>query len=158
MSKVIVHSEGNPAPVVQDLDDKLTAAELIRGVGRDPGEFAAWLDESDKPLKPDAPVAEAGVSDGSQIAVAHKKGLIEVTVSYNNVPIEDEFKPQHKVRRVFDWAVGEDGFNLPREQRPEHELAVIGQDEAADLKAPISAYATDGQVAFELRRKDGFQG
>ncbi|MGH2973619.1 MAG: hypothetical protein ACRDLL_01945, partial [Solirubrobacterales bacterium] len=68
--------------------------------------------------------------------------------------------PQRKVRRIFDWAVGKHGFDLPRDQRPEHELAVAGETASADPDAPISAYVdTDRRVVvFDLRRKDAFAG
>ncbi len=158
MPKVLVHSEGSAEVALHDLGPEETAADLIGSVNVELEDYAVWVGEEDAPVDPDTTLAALdAVTDGAEITVA-RKGEIRVTVTYNGDK-ERDFQPQQKVRRVFEWAVGKDGFNIPGDQRPEHELAVAGHEEAADPKAPVSFYAdAERKVTFILRRKDGFQG
>ena len=158
MPKILVHSEGSAEVALHDLGSEETAADLIGSVNGEVEEYAVWVGEEDAPVDPGTTLAALeGVTEGAEITVA-RRGAIHVTVTFNG-DRERDFRPQQKVRRVFEWAVGKDGFNIPADQRPEHELAVAGHEEAADPRAPVSFYAdAEREVTFILRRKDGFQG
>jgi hypothetical protein len=158
MPKVLVHSEGSAEVLLHDLGPEETAAELLGSVNAEVEEYAVWIGEDEDPIDPGTTLATLeAVTEGVEITVARTSD-IHVTVIYNGEKGRD-FQPQQKVRRVFEWAVGKNGFNIPADQRPEHELAVEGHEEAADPKAPVSSFAnTERKVRFTLRRKDGFQG
>lgn len=43
----------------------------------------------------------------------HRRHLVAVTVEYaGRPPIERSFRPNQRAKRVYDWAVGKDGFDF----------------------------------------------
>jgi hypothetical protein len=63
------------------------------------------------------------------------------------------------MRRVFAWAVGAEGFAIPKDQLAEHHLAVPDTNRRVDLRLPLVAYSRGKRSAsFMLVRKGGHQG
>jgi hypothetical protein len=156
--KLLIHREGSPTPEIAEPGEKETVAELVGADGG--GEIEVFLDEAEDALDLEAVATAIGAANGSQLMVSKKKKIkVEATVEYNMVPKVEDFKPQRRVRKVFTWAEGKKGFNLAKDQRPEHELALPGHEEPVNLDTPVGSLAgTDHKVKFELRRKGAYQG
>jgi hypothetical protein len=142
--------EFDPATRVRDV-----ALQLAEAVD---DEVDVLVVDADDPLDPDKSLAELGIAANAEIAILRRR-KVKATVSFNQIEHREEFRPQTTMRRVYDWAVGPDAFNLPLDQRPGHELVPDGERKAVDPRLPIAAYVDHGRKAnFHLRRKKGFQG
>lgn len=152
--RLLVHTEGSPTPRVIETEKTLTVSEVIEKLELGGEEYVVYRVDAEEELA----VEERLDDDDCELAVA-RKAKDDVTVVFNAEPIEKKWPPQRKVSKIFAWAVGEKGFDLPRDQRPEYELAVEGATDPADADAPISAYAdAERRITFDLRRKDAFAG
>lgn len=155
---LLVHREGSPEASVVEVDAEKRVDELLaEAFGEGSDEYFAWVEDEEEPLDGSLKLASR-LGQGGEVALA-RKVKIEVEVHFAERTESKVFGPNKRVQAVFRWAVSEDIFNIPRDQRPDHELALPGHDEPAESRAPVSAYAdAKHRVVFDLRRKDGFQG
>jgi hypothetical protein len=91
----------------------------------------------------------------------HRRQTIGVTVSYaGRTPIERLFRPNKRLKRVFDWAVGPEGFNFDPLDAAQLVLATTGNPpERVDVELHVGDLAgPDDRLAFSLVPKSFFQG
>jgi hypothetical protein len=116
-----------------------------------------WLEDTDEPLDPAATLVEVGLVDRAHVHRGRRR-RIATTVRFNGAVKEREFPPGTTVERVFRWAVGNNGFDLPHDQRATHTLGVTGTDVEADRDAHVGSLATGGVVSFDLAPKARYAG
>jgi hypothetical protein len=153
--KIYIHTEGREELAAADLDGD---AQVLAVAEEHGGEGAAvWLESVDEPLSSELTLLEAGVGERAHVYVG-KPRTIAVTVRFNGVNKEHDFKPSQTVERVFAWAVGPEGFNLEARERPRHALSACGQGEPADTTAHIGSLTSEGELCFDLGPKHRFEG
>lgn len=156
--QILISLEGDPEARFHEIATNTKVRDLTKRFHDDVPEAAAWVVDHDEALSPGHTLGELKIAEHDEILIA-RRTEIEVTVEYNRVTKQNSFPPQRKMRRVFDWAAGKDGFALARDQRPEHVLVPLGSTDAVDPQLPVAAYADrDKKARFELRRKDSYQG
>jgi hypothetical protein len=83
---------------------------------------------------------------------------VNVAVHFNGEKSRD-FPPSATVHRVFEWAVGKDGFDLPVHDRPEHVLQICDSTTRPDPTDHVGSFANDEcHVCFRLVPKVRFEG
>ncbi|SMD24622.1 hypothetical protein [Lentzea albidocapillata] len=158
--RLFVHREEHANPEAIEADGSSTVGDLIGRAGLQNGgdaDVTAWLEDADEPLDRGATLDEAGLVDGARLHVARRK-KIEVSVRYAGETKTRDFRPNVHVQRVFKWAVGESGFDLPATERAKHTLAVCGAETEADRYAHVGSLASGGRVCFDLAPKARYQG
>lgn len=146
-----VHEQGTEALEKVSVEPTATVRELA-GAG-----FDVWVEDTDEPMDPAAVIGEVGLVDRAHV---HRSRCRRVTgtVRFNGETKEHSFAPGATVNRVFLWAVGQHGYDLPRDQRAKHTLGVTGADTEADRDAHIGSLATNCAVSFDLAPKARYAG
>lgn len=156
--KVFVHREEHATVEAVEVESGATVGELLERLGREGGtEESLWLEDGDDPLDRSTTLESAAVSEGTRVHVARRK-KVEVSVRFGGDTKTREFQPSALVQRVFQWAVGNSGFDLPSAERAKHTLAVCGADTEADRYTHVGSLAQDGRVCFDLAPKTRYQG
>jgi hypothetical protein len=156
--RLLVSSDNSRQAEVHDIDPDTRVRDLGLQFLEIDEEIDVLVVDAEDPLHPDRTLAELEIREHTEITVVRRRE-VEAIVSFNQVKHHDDFRPQTVMRRVYDWAVGPDAFNLPLDQRADHELVPDGERKAVDLRLPIAAYVDHHAKAhFHLRRKKGFQG
>lgn len=114
-----------------------------------------WLEETDEPLGRKITVVEAGIKHRGKVHVSRCRH-IEVAVRYNGEDKRRSFRPATPIARVYQWAAGPEGFDLPAAERPKHTL-LIGEVEP-DPGDHVGSFAVDCAVLFSLVPKQRFEG
>ena len=136
------------------VDETSTVADLVSQSGVD--DAAVWLEDADEPLGPSTRLGDA-LHDGAHIHICACR-RIAVTVHYGGQTIERSFPPSATIQRLRRWALGSRGFDLPKSQRPVHELGVAGTGVIAERDDHAGTLATDCALQLDLAPKDRFQG
>ena len=120
--------------------------------------LAVLKEDSDQSIPADATL-ESALEDRAHVFAGRRERVL-ATVTYNGEPIEREFSASTRVKRVFEWAVGEHGFDLGAEDAAEHALALAGTEAmpAEDVHLGSLDADTPGRVAFDLVPKHRFEG
>jgi hypothetical protein len=147
-----VHVEGGEAVDIVNVEGGDTVAVLLSA-----DDELLWLEDTDVPLAAAATFAEVGLVDRAHVHRGRRR-RIATTVRFNGQSKEREFPPGTTVERVFRWAVGDHGFDLPHDQRATHTLGVTGTDVEADRDAHVGSLATSGAVSFDLAPKARYAG
>lgn len=124
--RVIQAAEGS---AITDIIDGLEAGDEV------------WAEDAEEPLAPGATVAD--LAGGGRAAVHVGKGLVSVQVFYNGVSKSRSFGPGTKVEKVFDWAVGNDAFNVPGVDAQTLALRLHGSTEDLDPDTHVGTLADD---------------
>jgi hypothetical protein len=118
---------------------------------------SVWLENEDEPLDAERLLSEVA-SEGTQFHVS-KCHRVDVRVRFNGDDKTRAFAPAVTVGRVFDWACGKDGFDLPPAEKAKHTFQVCGQKTQPDKADHIGTFADgDCQVCFDLVPKEKFEG
>lgn len=145
-----LHSKGDV--VVATIAPDETVGDLL---GRH-GEGELWLENADEPLPRDKKLSE--LAPGSHITRS-RCARVAATVRFNDQKKMKEFPPCSTVARVFAWAAGNDGFDLPAGQRPKHVLALCETASQPEKSAHLSELVGDEcAVCFDLVPKERFEG
>jgi hypothetical protein len=156
---LFVHSQGESDPEIVTVEETaLVASLLVEGSGD-----RIWVVEQVEEVRLDMTIVEAGIGHHHHIQRGRCERL-HVHVRYTTEQGRVERK-QHGVHaaatigRVLNWAVGDEGFNLPADQRPEYVLAVPGAKEylASDVRV-ITLVNEECGVHLDLLPKDHFGG
>ncbi len=115
-------------------------------------------EDSDQAIPAEATL-DAALADRAHVFAGRRERVL-TSVTYNGETIEREFSSSTRVRRVFEWAVGEHGFDLGAEDAAEHTLALAGTEAipAEDVHLGSLDADTPGRVAFDLVPKHRFEG
>jgi hypothetical protein len=153
---VLITVEGADAPVLRQVPPDHTIEALAEEVA--PGSVA-FLPEGDGPLSDELTLLEAGLGAGGEITLAKSK-KITVPVFYGGIERSKEWAPSQRLRRIFKWSLGKQGFDIPHDEEPQFELALDATDETVDLDATVaSLVGTTGEIAgLDLRRISAPQG
>lgn len=145
-----LHSTGELA--VATITSEQTVDDLLAEHGDD----ELWLENADQPLPRGTKLAD--LPPGSHIT---RSSCVRVaaTVRFNDEKKMKEFPPGATVARVFAWAAGDDGFDLPAGQRPKHTLALCGTITRPEKSTHLSELVGDDcSVCFDLGPKERFEG
>lgn len=140
--------------LVEKLDDTTTIADLIDKAGLT--DATAWIEDAEDPLEFTDLVAQIA-GDKGHIHVSHCR-RVDVTVNYGGKQKSQGFAPGATIQAVRQWAVGQDGFDLPVKERPKHEVGVCGTGVIADRNDHVGTLASDCALCLDLGPKDRFQG
>ena len=156
---LFVHQHGAEEPLLATTSAATTVRALIEQVGADPLADSIWVEDRDDALELDASLEAAGLGDRSHAHIGRCR-TVSVTVRFNGTTRTHVFRPATTIARVFTWAAGPQGFNLPAEQRPKHALAVAGADHFLDAEVHIGSLAdpTCREVQLDLLPKERFEG
>ena len=138
---------------LENVADDATIGDLAAAASMD--DAAGWLEDADDELALSTTVATIG--DHGHLHL-NRCRRIEVTIHFAGREKTHRFAPGATVGRVRRWAVGEDGFDLPKTQRPKHEIGVCNSGVIADRQDHIGTLAADCELCFDLAPKDRFQG
>jgi hypothetical protein len=146
---VFLHAPGDLRVV--ELEGHETAADLLGT-----GEGELWLENAEEPLARETKLAE--LEPGAHLTRSSCRRAV-ATVRFNDERKTKKFPPGTTVARVFAWAAGEDGFNLPAGQRPKHTLGLCGTLTQPEKSDHLSELVDDEcAVCFDLAPKERFEG
>lgn len=154
--KIFVHPAGSSDVREVEASPDARVAALLVELGGD-AEALLWVEEAEDPLDPDTTLVEAGIVEFTHVHHGHCKA-IAVAVRFGGETKEHEFSPASTVQRVFSWASGNKGFDLPAEQRAKHTLGLCGTQTEADRRDHVGSLASDCRVCFDLAPKARYQG
>jgi hypothetical protein len=143
--KLYIHKRGIPEPELIEVEESITVEELIVRHGNEGDR--AWARDGDELIVTEIVVDI--VEERSHIHVGpHAK--IDVTVRYETGDKSKEYKPGTKVQTVLDWARGDDGFNVPPNQRGELGLFLPDSKEPLDPDEVIGVFAEHDHLRLTL--------
>jgi hypothetical protein len=156
--RLLVNCEGIQTTQIHEIAAEATVQDLLGAFFEETVEIDAWVVEAESPLDGSLSLIELDVVEHTEITIT-RRAAVEAKVRFNGITRERSFEPQQPTERVFRWAVGAEGFNLPASQWPEHELVPAGSSDPVDPRLPVAAYIDRDRVArFDLRRKHAYQG
>lgn len=150
--QIFVHTSDGLS--LEDLDESVTVSDLAARIGHVGA--TGWAEDADKPLDDAARVADA-VGDKGHIHL-NRCRRVNVTVNFAGRSESHVFPPAVTIGRVRRWALGKDGFDLPKGEAPRHEVGLCGTGVIADRNDHIGTLAADCELCLDLAPKDRFQG
>jgi hypothetical protein len=156
--RIFIHEEQKRGPEAVEAVESTTVAVLVQEHSEVDGDAVVMVEDGEVILAENLTLAEAGIADRGHVHVGRHKS-VAVTVTYDSRDLEHDFGPAKTVARAHAWAVGDDGFGLPKDQRAKHVLALAGTNDrpAADVHLGSLADA-EGRVHFDLIPKKRFEG
>lgn len=149
--QIFVHTPHGLA--LETVADDARIGDLAVAAGLD--DATCWLENADAELALSAAVADVGEHGHVHLSRCRR---IEVTIHFAGKDKTHRFAPGTTVGRVRRWAVGENGFDLPKTQRPKHEIGICNSGVIADRQDHVGTLASDCELCFDLAPKDRFQG
>lgn len=140
--RVYIH-DSESKRVVEAAEDA-TITDIIDGIGAD---AEVWAEGADEPLAAGATIAD--VADGGRAAVHVGNGQVTLQVMYNGVTKSKSFGPGNKIEKVFDWAVGDEAFNIPDTDAQTLALRLHGSPEDLEPDTHVGTLA-DNQRNLNL--------
>jgi len=154
--ELFIHTQGEEGPKLIEVDEFLTVREIVE-MHFEPGGLV-WIEDAELALEETVTIEAAQIGHHGHIHVGHCRN-VSVQVRFGGSNITREFPPPTRVARVFEWAVGPEGFNLPADQRPEHDLIVCGGDHPISPSVHVGSLASkECAVCFDLAAKHNPQG
>ncbi len=154
--ELYLHTVGNEDPELIEVEPATPVADLIT-VGD--GEQLLWREEAEEPLAPEGTLVDAGIANRDHIHRGHCH-RVEVTVRFGGRELAHSFGPAATIERIFKWATGKDEFDLSKEQRAKHVLALPGADHFLAWTVHIGSLVTPGDCAvlLDLAAEESFEG
>jgi coproporphyrinogen III oxidase len=154
--EIYVHAAGKEIALTELSEDTTAAALVATQLG---GDGHAWLEDAEQPLERDVALKAAGVGNRAHVHVS-KCPAVHVTVRYPGADtIEQDFKPNQTIARVFEWATGKSGFNLTPTEKAKHALGICDTTTEADKDEHVGTFAGDEcKACFDLAPKERFEG
>lgn len=154
--EIYVHSEGSEDPKLVRLERTAFVRDLL---GSEDEEHLLWTDEQDEPLDVNATLETSGVRHRDHVHRGRCR-TVHVEVRYNSDRIHRDFRQVAKIKRVFEWAVGDEGFNLASEQRAKHVLALPNADHFLNWNVHVGSLVISGscRVVLDLVPRERFEG
>jgi hypothetical protein len=156
---LFVHTQAKDEPEIVTVEETaLVGSLVVEGSGDH-----IWVTEQVEEVRLDVTFAEAGIGHHHHIHRGHCE-LLHADVRYvtDQGRVErktHDVRPTATIGRVLDWAVDDEGFNLPADQRPEYVLALPDAKEylASDVRV-ITLVDQECTVHLDLLPKDHFGG
>lgn len=148
-----VHEEG----FVRDIIEVAEAEGIL--VGGPKESFFVFSEEHDSELPLDTTFKKVGIHHRSLVHV-HRCKSISVFVNFSGNTLEHSFPPATKIKRIHQWATGDQGFNMTRLDASEHALQISGTfirpDEDIQLGSLVSS--DNCTISFDLVPKKRVEG
>ena len=169
--QIFVQGEGKREIRVLELPPHSTVHELAKAAqshglapfsvsDKEAGDtVAVYAEGGDAALPAGATLEAVGVGNHSSVHLS-RCTRVSVTVHYNGRNVSETFGPGVPMRRVKEWAVGKNGFDLNPVDAAEHALQLTGTSDRPDEDVHIgSLVGTSGcQVEFDLVAKVRVEG
>lgn len=155
--RLYLHKAGQLEPEAIEVMPSTSVSEAIAVASG--GNVVVLREDDDQPIDIEISIEVAAIGDLGHVFVG-PGARVEVGVSFNGVTKSREFSTSTRIRRVFEWAVSKDEFDLGREDASEHALAVCGSDDPLPPDVHIGSVAHDrpGHVCLDLVPKHRFEG
>jgi len=147
--QILVTSEGSGHAVVRKVPPDLKVGELRLEVLPEHPQSRVFLPDAGEPLGDELTLAEAGLSAGAEITIARPK-KVTITVQYGGEDRIDTWDPNRRLRAVLRRALGRDGFDIPKGDQPNFELAVSDTGAVVDPDSTVASLVVRGDVTVEL--------
>lgn len=118
-----------------------------------------WAQDEDSPVEAEGSLSEAGIGPRGHV-YRGRCNQVKVRVRFHGQDRLEEFPPSARLDRVYHWAVGPKGFEIPTEQVPKHGLALPRGDEILDRELHIGSLVSGNRcvVTLDLVPRDRFAG
>ena len=155
--EIYIHTAGREDPDLIEVEDTIPVRDLLT-IREGGGAELIMIEESDEPIDLDITIAAAGIHHRQHVHRGRCR-RVDVRVRYNG-DHNHQFHPVARIRQVFEWATGPEGFNLTPEQKAEHVLALPGADKYLDWEIRVGTLVTPGScdVVLDLAPKSRFEG
>lgn len=160
---VFFQAEGLRDITLVRIPSNATARELLE-VARVHGAVvdettAVYVEDSEEPLHLGVRLEAAGVGQHSRVH-AHRCRKVNVAINFDREQKSHAFPAAATVGRVFTWATGKHGFDLPEVDAVEHLLQLCGSADRPDEDAHIGTLtqASACTVCFDLVPKQRVEG
>ena len=155
--RIYLHTHAQHDADAVETTPQVTLAAAL-GIAPD-DDTVVLLEDGEEPLDLTRDLSALGLVDRAHL-FAGRRYRVVAEVKFNDRTIERRFPASARIARVFRWAVGEDGFDLGREDAAEHALALCetGQILPRDVHLGSLDDATPGRVALALVPKHRFEG
>jgi hypothetical protein len=153
--ELYVHNKESDEPKLVVIEEEVRLEEIVVEHGEPVA--GAWLEDADEELDIKLTIRELEIVEHSHIHLNTCK-RIHVTVRQDTAK-ENGFPPSATIARVYEWASGHDGFNLPPAERVKHTLVISGTTTEPDKAAHVGSFAnSECGVSFDLVPKERFEG
>lgn len=139
------------------LRDVVKAAQAGGAVGMNPEEVIFFVEDSDRELKIDIRLKEAGIGHRHRLH-CHRCRKVEVTVNFNGMSKPQTFPPSKTIAKVKKWA--DDQFGLKGVDATEHALQICGTNTRPDEDVHIGSLVQHPgcKLCFDLVPKKRVEG
>jgi hypothetical protein len=152
--ELFLHSEGSGEVEIVTVEE----TALIKTLVEETSGHQIWIAEQVDEVDLELTFVDAHIHQHHHVHRGHCRAL-RADVRYETEHKVDEIRPTATIGEVLDWAVGEHGFDLPKDQRPKYVLALPGAEEylPTDVRV-ITLVGKDSSVRLDLLPKDHFGG
>lgn len=156
--EIYVHTDGSEELLLVSVARDGCVRDLLTD-GDTADDQMLWLVDGDEPLDAGRPVRDAGLTHRCHVHRGRCRS-VTVHVHYNGAEIERAVPPGLRVARVYGWAAGPEGFDLPRDQIPGHALGIRGREDFPDAETHVGSLVVDGccEVDFDLVARRRYAG
>ncbi len=152
--RVFLHTSKSEFDIIE-LEDTTSAEDVLREHVKIE-EAELWLEDADQPFERTVTLIEVVEEDAHLHGSRCKK--IEATINFHDRQETHSFPPSATIDHVFKYSVGDNGFNLPRDERPKHQLVLCQTTTVPDKSEHIGSLAKDCEICFDLNPKKKFEG
>ena len=156
--QLFLHSLGSGEAEIVTVEE----TALVRTLVADGTDHPIWIVEQEEEVQLDITFAEVGLRHHHHVHRGHCNRLhgdVRFMTDLGTEHKKDDVRPVATIGEVLDWAVGEHGFNLPVDKRPDYVLALPGAKEylAGDVRV-VTLVDEECTVHLDLLPKDHFGG
>jgi hypothetical protein len=153
--EIFVHSAGSEDAEIVTIEATALVRELlIEGSGDQ-----IWVEERDEAVELEITLEAAGIGHHDHVhrGRCHR---VHADVRYEASHESDDVRPTTTIKKLLKWAVGDDGFNLPADQRPLYVLALPHAQNYLDSSVHVGSLVAPGtcDVRLDLEKKDHYNG
>jgi hypothetical protein len=156
--EIVLHSEAGRRLRIEEIREAMTVRDVLALFGTE--EEGLWLEDNEVELETGLTLEQAGIQNQQHL---HHNRCRRVTVEVWNVDEKrsETFSPSATVRRVLEWALGDKGFNIPLDMRPEYGFLGCEDGQAVPTDVHVGSLTNTEmhcQACLSLVRKINPQG
>jgi hypothetical protein len=157
--KLYLHKAEQLEPEVIEVETSVSVAEALDTGSETEQVVFVLREDNDEPIDVAVSVEVAAIGERGHVFVGPGR-RVDVGVSYNGETKSRSFSTSTRIKRVFEWAVSRDEFDLGRDDASEHALAVCGSDDPLSPDVHVGSVQHDrpGHVCLDLVPKHRFEG
>lgn len=154
--EIVLHQRGREERFV-DVEPGVAAGAFAADCAG-PGAFV-WIEDSEQPLDPAAPLDAAGVTERCHVHVSPCE-TIAVEIRYGGETRRHEASPALTAGVLLERAtLGDGGFGMTDSERARHAMTLRGSDEEIDWAGHVGSFAgEDCVLRIDLLPKERSQG